>query len=296
MSARYRSIACCMCLLAASSSFADITTVRVKIMVDDEEPRNERTWTSTLEKRLDNASRVLEQYSDLRFSVVAFDKWRTTNGMSDFARTLKEFETTVKPEPADLVIGFSSQHRFDRGRSHLGGTRGPLQRHILIREGSPATIEVERLEVLVHEIGHYLGAAHSKQADSVMRPVLGDGMSRFRDFRIGFDQHNAEVIRLVSREVRERGVKRMHDLSIQTKGHLRQRYVTLAKEFPKDPTARRYALLMDQSIRYSLSRRQKPKAEVSLVQQGLDQLRRDREAARKKKKAQEQQASSKKSE
>ena len=38
-----------------------------------------------------------------------------------------------------------------------------------------------------HELGHFLGSVHSPEADSVMRPVLGDRQSRSVKFRVGFD-------------------------------------------------------------------------------------------------------------
>ena len=61
----------------------------------------------------------------------------------------------------------------------FGCSLGPLHTHILIREWKPRT-EPERLEVLVHELGHFLGACHSPENDSVMRPLLGDGRANLR--------------------------------------------------------------------------------------------------------------------
>ena len=77
----------------------------------------------------------------------------------------------------------------------MAGTRGPLHSHILVREWSPQMSEPERLEFLVHELGHFLGASHSPEPDSVMRPVLGDQPGRSaRAFRIRFDPVNTLVM------------------------------------------------------------------------------------------------------
>ena len=136
----------------------------------------------------------------------------------------------------------------------MGGTRGPLRSHIFVRESSPTVQEIERLEVLVHELSHYLGAAHSGRSDSVMRPVLGDHQSRERSFRILLDAQNATIIRLVSREMIDRRVKSMDQLTLPTKIRLRNEYLALARDFPRDPVARRYALYLDQSIRKALAK------------------------------------------
>ena len=44
--------------------------------------------------------------------------------------------------------------------------------------------------MLVHELGHFLGAVHSAESRSVMRPNIGDRQERVRSFHIGFDAPN----------------------------------------------------------------------------------------------------------
>src|SRR5205085_7080037 len=114
----------------------------------------------------------------------------TDNNINNFDKTLAEFEQNVKPEPARLAIGFTSQYEVPRGAFHLGGTRGPLHTHVLVREWSKHISEPERMEVLLHELGHFLGAVHSPAPDSVMRSILGDRIARVKDFRITFDPVN----------------------------------------------------------------------------------------------------------
>ncbi len=216
-------------LLASAPVAATAATIHVKVLVDEEEPMVETAWRQRLQSRVDEASEIIRQYCDLQFSVTSFGRWETDDRLQDFAKSLREFEQEVLPAPAQLAIGFSSQYRFQRGRNSLGGTRGPLHSHILIREGSDSIYEPERLEVVLHELGHFLGAAHSGRADSVMRPVLGDGQSRARAFRIGFDPDNARVIRLVAGEVIDRRLRRFSQLTPETKLRLREHYVNLAR-------------------------------------------------------------------
>ena len=247
-----------VCLgVASCACAAPRKIIAVRIFVDEEEPRIERLWQETLARRLARASEILGRYGSIGFSVTKFGVWDSEDGQYDFGSSLKEFETEANPAPAELAIGFTSQYQLSRGKSNLGGTRGPMRRHIMIREGSPRIQEVERLEVLVHELAHYLGAAHCGRADSVMRPVLGDGQSRAKAFEIKLDETNARIINLVSAEMASRHVSHIRQLSLHTQSALRELYRNIDSDFPDDEVARRYAHYMDQSIRAALTRRRR---------------------------------------
>ena len=131
-----------------------------------------------------------------------------------------------------------------RGRIHMAGTRGPLHAHILVREGSPQINEAERLEFLVHELGHYLGAAHSPERQSVMRPVLGDKRAGRSDFHIQFDPVNALTIGMVTEEMRRSNISKVSQLQYATRRRLEQIYRELARTMPEDPAGFQYAGLM----------------------------------------------------
>jgi hypothetical protein len=146
-----------------------------------------------------------------------------------------------------LAVGFSSQFQLARGQVHLGGIAGPLEQHLLIREWSRYITEPERMEVLLHELGHFLGAVHSPEPDSVMRPVLGDRLSRSAKFRIGFDPVNALAMCLVRDELASGRRATLGDLQPSTLGELRSLYATMAQALPKDPAATRYMELIDRA-------------------------------------------------
>ena len=256
-------------LLSYASACPAGKTVSVRIFVDEEERRTERLWKETLGKRLAKASEILAPYSDVKFAVTKFGTWDSQDGHSDFTRSLKEFEKETLAKPAELAIGFTSQYRLKKGRSNLGGTRGPMRQHILIREGAKVESEVERLEVLVHELAHYLGAAHSPDQRSVMRPILGDGQSRARSFQIRLDPANAKIVRLVSREMATRNVRTIHRLGLQTRLQVRDLYAQIARAFPEDEVAGRYVLVLDRSIKVSVAERQRQIQLQKLFQQSL---------------------------
>ena len=212
--------------------------------------RKSPSGNSGLTDRIHQASDVIARYCDVRFVVREYAYWQSDNRVQEFSRSLTEFIQEVEPGKSRLAIGFSSQYRFKRGRNHLGGTRGPLQKHILIRENAPTVLEPERVEVLVHELGHFLGAAHSTSPNSVMRPVVGDGQARVRSFQIGFDKDNATIIDLIGREMRDRKIQRFEQLSPRTLTRLDGHYRRLQQQFPEDPTAERFVSVVDALLKF----------------------------------------------
>jgi hypothetical protein len=213
--------------------------LKVVLAVDDDELTAKAVWEKRYRQRLAAASQVLEYHTGLQIEVVAQTTWVSSNRITDFDQSLAEFERSVRPEgPADLVIGFTSQYELLRGRIHLGGTRGLFASHILIRERSKKMSEVEKLEILVHEIGHYLGANHSGDGNSVMRPMLADRQAVERRFRIFYDPLNALAVNLIAAEYRANQVRRPEELSDATRIKLLAIYAEQARMMPEDSTSK----------------------------------------------------------
>ena len=214
--------------------------LHVKLLVDEEEATTPAVWQRRLAERLEAASEVLNRFADVRLVVSEFGTWQSDDRLQELSQSLREFEQEVPLGQARIAIGFSSQYRFQAGRNHLGGTRGPMRRHILIRENAPSVGEPERVEVLLHELGHFFCAGHSKDRRSAMRPVVGDGQARAASFQIGFDPINARIIRLVARDMRDRRVDRFEDLSPLTLAQLVPLYAQLQRELPEDTAAAQF--------------------------------------------------------
>jgi hypothetical protein len=230
--------------LSDRASRAPTITIPVKILVDEEEPGRPGIWEQRLKRRVESASAIFEKNYHIVFRVAAIGTWKSNNATTDFFDSLAEFEQKVDPVPAKLAIGFTSQWPMARGRIHMAGTRGPLHSHILVREGSPEISEPERLEFLIHELGHYLGAAHSPEWQSVMRPVLGDKRAGRSDFRIQFDPVNALTVAMISEEIRRSNISHISQLQYTTRRRLEQIYLQLARTIPEDPAGFQYAGLM----------------------------------------------------
>lgn len=227
--------------LPGTASRAPIATVTVKILVDEEEPGRQPIWERRLRRRVEAASAVFEKYFRTKLEIVAVGTWNSDNSTTDFIASLDEFEREVNPAPAKLAIGFTSQWQMTRGRTHMAGTRGPLHSHILAREGSPQISEAEKLEFLIHELGHYFGAAHSPERNSVMRPVLGDNRAGSAGYKIQFDPVNMLAMAIISDEMRRRNLTQLGELAPETRRRLGQIYMELARSLPDDAAALGYA-------------------------------------------------------
>lgn len=222
-------------------------TIYVKILVDDEEVFRDELWKQRLRLRLEKASEIIHAYTKVRFSVIAFDRWDSDDNLREFVESLREFESKAQCGPARIAIGFTSQYQLKQGRDQLGGTRGAMHSHILVREGNPKVYEPDRLEVLVHELGHFLGAAHSPDQDSVMRPVVADGRARLKKFQIRFDRENGEIMRLVGLEIANRDVHQLSEVSPKVRSKLMVQYGRIASIFPEDESARKFMRLLESS-------------------------------------------------
>ncbi len=223
-------------------------TMSVKILADDNQPALQKVWERELRERIAAASEIFEHHCGVRFEVKAVDTWVSDNNINDFQTTLREFETKVNPAPAQVAIGFTSQYAIPHGMTHLGGTRGPLHPYILIREWSQYVTRSERLEILVHEMGHFLGATHSADIDSVMRPELGDRRSHSASFRIGFDPLNTLAMNLVSDELRAHAYHGYAQMPLDTRRELKRIYLALGKELPDDPAAERFIEMLNMPV------------------------------------------------
>jgi len=246
---------------AATDPLDRVGTLPVMILVDEDEPAVRRLWEARLRARVEDASKIFEHHCRMRFEVVAVGTWKSNDAVTDFSLSLREFEREVRLKPpARLAIGFTSQYRKpNERRVHLGGTRGPLHSHLLVREWSQHITEPERLEVLVHELGHVLGASHSAETTSVMRPVVGDRQSRARGFRIGFDPLNTLAMYVFCEQLRLGGARRLGDFSPGSRALLSSVYETMRRQLPDDPAASQYLVLLERA-----SEQPVPQGHVSL--------------------------------
>jgi hypothetical protein len=213
--------------------------ITVKILVDQKEIAVRKVWEKRLRDRVAAASKVLDHICRVTLNVVAVEEWQSDDAHADLPALFRDFERRVDAGPAQVAIGFTSQQPPEGGDARIGVTRSALHHHILMREWRP-TSENGRVDVLVHELGHYLGAAHNPEADSLMRPRFGERPQVQGNRRSGFDPVSALIMNLVAEEVFDRRVKRLSDLSPGIRERLREIYAELARALPDDPTPAEY--------------------------------------------------------
>lgn len=225
---------------SAASAPPSSLVIGVKILFDDAEISAPAAWERRIRARFDEASRIFKKHCFVEFQIVSIESWHSNGAISTLEKLLEEFERMVDPGTARLAIGFTGQRKTILQDPHMGGTRGPLHTHLMIREHVNKNSEAERLEVLVHELGHFLGAVHSPESSSVMRPVLGDRQARAARFRIGFDPLNTLAMCLVSQELRKASRVSLAEMPPATRFELFRIYTDLARAIPDDKTAIRY--------------------------------------------------------
>ena len=216
---------------------AGVYKIPVAILIDSDDLRVQAAWEKRVRKRFAETSDIFEHHCRVRFDIISVGHWSSDPAVRSFDQSLLEFAQKVRPAPARLAIGFTTHYEWVRGEKHLGGTHGALASHILIRESPGQVSEPERLEVLVHELGHFLGAAHTSDQNSVMRPMLGDRRSASKAFRIGFDGPNTLIMSLMAEEMQTRRLWHPSGLSPAAKIAVRGAYMALAQTIPQDPVS-----------------------------------------------------------
>ncbi len=178
-----------------------ILVIPVRVLCDDKVPLVKDVWERRVRARLKVASDILERTCLIRLHIVDVDTWKSDNDAADIRELLRDFQKKVQVAPATLAIGFTAHRNWGKnGITELGVAGHPFFPYILLREAAPQTTEVERLETLLHELGHYLGAAHSSDENSIMRTVMKDRRGRVADFVITFDPLNTLAMNLWIRQ------------------------------------------------------------------------------------------------
>ncbi|HWB13984.1 MAG TPA: hypothetical protein VG826_32450 [Pirellulales bacterium] len=252
-----------------------MATFSVKLLADEEERATRKHWEARLRNRLKTASSVFEKYCRVRFETVGVDTWKSNDGATEFEDALADFRGQVSLGPARVAIGFTSQYEVPVRGTHLGGTYGPLATHILLREWSQHLSEAERTELLVHELGHFVGAVHSVEPDSVMRPLLGDDQASAKKFHVRFDPLNTLAICLVAEECRQGDVASLASLSAPTRGRLLDIYRTLGETLPQDKAAPLYYRLLTENQLAGLPRDEGGNTSAAPLHQAADPTEQD---------------------
>jgi hypothetical protein len=223
--------------------------VAVKLLVDDSERRTKAVWEPALKKRFAQAAEILKAAANVSFEVTEVGTWDADPNAADLFALQEDFKKVVPTEPMTLAIGYTSRRLQPLPNEKAVPFAAPvvaLQSHLLIREGDPRS-ESERVEVLVQQLGRYLGAVTCPDRSSAMRPRLGDGQAVQAKFRIGFDPLNVLAMNLTADDLRTGKVKRLSDLSPTTQIRLGRIYGTFLTAVPDERLPDNYLGMLDRA-------------------------------------------------
>jgi hypothetical protein len=222
----------------------DPVKVPVTLLVDDADPRTAARWQVDVRKRFDAAAEILEAQTGFRFEVAGFNTWKSNPKAKTEKDQLTTFERAVRVKTGGLAIGFISR-KLDQGKEPLfGACRGRGAAHVLVREWTPND-EGERVEILVHYLAAAFGAVESSEADSVMRPQLGDGQALHTGFVVRLDPLNALALNLWA-DQRRAGAADLADATAADRARLLGVYRALAAALPGNAQTTTYIRELEQ--------------------------------------------------
>jgi len=197
-------------------------TIPVAIFVDEEQPAKQSVWEPRLQGQVAEASRFIEWFCRVRFEVVGTGTWESDNARTGVEGLLEDFRQKIPAQKARLLIGFSSQLTVPaESRFHV--TPRLLDSHIIIPDVQATFSAQNQLMVLIHALGHFLGAVDTAEASSVMNPeyaAIGAG-KRQRDY---FDPLNVLIMNIVAEDLIFRGVGQVDQFSTGTRDYLSALY------------------------------------------------------------------------
>ncbi|MGL4420314.1 MAG: hypothetical protein ACRCZF_06600, partial [Gemmataceae bacterium] len=214
--------------------------IRVKLLVDDAERRSRKFWEPLFQTRLEKATEWITEQVPVQWKIVAVEEWETDPTAVDMENLAKGFARVVKPEPADVALGFTSRLRsvkFEPGTVlPLGVVKAAWQPHILIREGELKN-EADRIEVLAHFLAQYCGATLSADPNSILREKVGDGRANNSRLHHGIDALNALAMAIWVEERQSGRGPAIEKLSARAQARLGRVYGTMHTNLPKQPLA-----------------------------------------------------------
>ncbi len=215
--------------------------IPVRLLMDDANPFARKTWEPKLKSRFQEASNIIKAACGVRFELAEVGEWKSDPDASSLENLVSDLEEKEKPGAGGIVVGYTCRKlpAVKPAFTLLGPSRGPLKSAILIREGIPNG-SGSQVEVLVHELAHYLGAVRIPDPESVMRPSVGDGKANFAKFEIRFDPINVLLMNLWVEELRSGKVKKWNNLRPEAKARLIRVYGTLEQSYPECPLAVAY--------------------------------------------------------
>ena len=227
-----------------------VQTVTLKVYSDDANPFVRTIWEPKLKTRVEKATAIVSTATGVKFEIAGVGQWQSDPEAESLETLLAEFEEKVKFESGVVQIGYTSRLPSKPNETvptTLGKTLAPLRPHLLVREASVRS-ESEQVELLAHELGHWLGAVTTPDTESVMRGKLGDGRAVLAAFKVRFDPLNVLAMNIWAAERAGGKVKTWQNLKPEMQARLARIYETLAKADPGEKQSEAISALITAQI------------------------------------------------
>jgi predicted Zn-dependent protease len=193
---------------ATASTAADRRPAKrllVRLYADEDAQRSAVGWQIKAHRRIESANVFLRARFGVELSVVEALPWPGTHRTEDLEAVLGALESFDPAADVDLLIAMTTALPIVSSTEEQLGRARLFRPHVVLR-GFDDLREVEalarrlqhlpeeerdalyeaRLEhkaavVLLHEIGHALGADHDDDEDSIMNPLYGPHRARFNE-------------------------------------------------------------------------------------------------------------------
>jgi predicted Zn-dependent protease len=191
--------------LAAPTKFeGDVRTAKVRVWADSDHRGQSARWRRRIADEIDYANQLLVPMLGLRLEIAEIGPWDRHEPGASLRETLTDLAAHDNGDGVHFVIGLTSALSMVSTDQHELGMAEVLSKYIVLRgfsdieerkafERRYPDIEAEREEVLdarrrhkqtvvlLHEIGHSLGAIHEQEAGWIMHPIYGPEASAISD-------------------------------------------------------------------------------------------------------------------
>lgn len=173
-------------LSSLSSRNSTIRTITLQIAADLE-LRTITSWEQVILQTIKEASDVFEKGFNIRFQILDIAPWEPQTTSGDACKLIEILNKTVSKGEAMSLLGFSGRQSTHKSS---GGSWGAAGDTALVMTENPPRFQIQRANLVIHELAHLFGAFHVINNDSYMATTIGIKP-------LIFDDQNSRMIKLM---------------------------------------------------------------------------------------------------
>jgi len=219
-----------------SGQLPPMVRVPVKVLADEEHPAQPAVWQEEFQRLFRSVSEIFQQYCRVRFEVVGADTWQSDNALGqDFGKLFEEFRREVSPEPGRLAVGMTSQWKLGHPNHVPAPYIPPLSTHLLLPAPQKNLSDQEVFLLLLHQLGHWLGAVETPEPGTIMSQNFYADRERAFKEGLRFDPVNTLAMNLLAEEIRRRPIRTLSEVPRSTRRYLQAIYLSLNPHHLSEP-------------------------------------------------------------